>query len=204
MKCLIFAGILLGIYHTCSGNQCDLTIQKDGLELQDGEYVIGLGGQINQIYCKALCSGPGPTPALKWYKTPSKRPVTMFRGRMHQVRTTFDRVNILTIRNMLYSDIGIYKCKGWLKDQGWVEKSFELTYGCRGLDHQCDTSTCLRHTYVCNGHVDCQDGTDEQNCRECKANQYHCHNGDCIDGSYVCDGYNDCIDASDELNCGNV
>jgi hypothetical protein len=66
---------------TGSGNQCDLTIQKDGLELQDGEYVIGLSGQINQIYCKALCSEPGPDPALKWYKTPNPHPVRMSRGR---------------------------------------------------------------------------------------------------------------------------
>ena len=49
--------------------------------------------------------------------------------RVYQVKSTFNRVNILTIRNMLHSDIGTYKCKGWLKGKGWVEKTFELTYG---------------------------------------------------------------------------
>lgn len=186
----------------CSGEQCDLTIEKDGHIIDDGKYAVGISGQINQIYCKALCSGSGPTPALKWYKIPSMKPVRRFRGRVYQVRTTFDRVNILTVRNMLYSDIGRYKCRGWLKNQGWMEKAFELTYACKGLSHLCDTSKCISQDKLCDGMVDCTDGTDEQNCKVCTENQFQCSNGDCINAEFVCDKFRDCADASDEHDCG--
>ena len=67
--------------YTGSGEQCDLIIEKDGNILDNGEYAVGLSGQINQIYCKAICPGPGSTPALRWYKIPSRKPIRIFRGR---------------------------------------------------------------------------------------------------------------------------
>ncbi|XP_045162719.1 prolow-density lipoprotein receptor-related protein 1-like isoform X5 [Mercenaria mercenaria] len=202
MKSLILLVVLIGIYKTCSAKRCELTLQKDGNIIKDGEHVLGIGGDLNQIYCKALCSGPGPTPGIKWYREPSKRPVRMFSGRVYQVRTTFRRVGILTIRNMLYSDTATYRCKAWLRDQGWVEKSFELVYGCKDSEHLCDTSRCVSQAHICDGKAQCTDGTDEQNCKECKGNEFHCDDGDCIPSNRTCDGYYDCVDGSDEYNCG--
>ena len=67
--------------YTGSGEQCDLIIEKDGNILDYGDYAVGFIGQINQIYCKALCTGPGSTPALRWYKIPSRKPIRFLRGR---------------------------------------------------------------------------------------------------------------------------
>lgn len=49
----------------------------------------------------------------------------------------------------------------------------------------------------CNKIVDCQDGTDEENCK-------------CLDylkntvPNAICDGISDCHDSSDENNCGKI
>jgi len=50
---------------------------------------------------------------------------------------------------------------------------------------------------VCDGVVDCEDGSDEA---ECPAFVCHdCH--DVVDSNAVCNGVADCADESDEWNC---
>ena len=86
--------------------------------------------------------------------------------------------------------------------------------------HQCADKTFLPDYYVCDGHNDCSDGGDEENCSdicsfhqtkqnecftscqkpncECSDVYFQCESGGCIPSSKICDCYNDCSDRSDE------
>lgn len=72
-------------------------------------------------------------------------------------------------------------------------------------DHwQCTDKLCIPEEWVCNGDIDCLDGSDEG--IGCSANitcdGFKCKNGHCIPSEWRCDGHDDCHDKSDEENCG--
>ncbi|NWT18474.1 VLDLR protein, partial [Vireo altiloquus] len=69
---------------------------------------------------------------------------------------------------------------------------------------RCDNATrCIPKSWLCDGHADCQDHTDEQGCalKECGPAEFACRSGQCVALALHCDGDHDCQDGSDEEGC---
>ncbi|XP_044736927.1 modular serine protease-like [Chrysoperla carnea] len=72
----------------------------------------------------------------------------------------------------------------------------------------CMDGTVMKLKDVCNGKLDCADGTDEIKdlCYHiiCPKNMYRCHYGACVPTSARCNGTPECADKSDESQCGRT
>lgn len=72
-------------------------------------------------------------------------------------------------------------------------------------EFQCQSDgSCVPSTWECDGHPDCEDGSDEHNAcppHTCPSTFFRCDNGNCVLRSWICDGDNDCRDLSDERDC---
>ncbi|KAK9758443.1 Fz domain [Popillia japonica] len=66
---------------------------------------------------------------------------------------------------------------------------------------QCDVKRCIPTDWLCDGHIDCKDQTDELNCKMCGPDMVHCGADKCMSQDCMCDGKVDCPLAQDERNC---
>lgn len=68
----------------------------------------------------------------------------------------------------------------------------------------CNTGLiCMDWRQVCDGILQCEDGSDEETCyllefSQCSSNEFQCNNGMCIAKEFLFDGTADCLDKSDE------
>ncbi|KAM8875172.1 low-density lipoprotein receptor-related protein 8-like isoform 2-T2 [Spinachia spinachia] len=72
-------------------------------------------------------------------------------------------------------------------------------------EFRCSDGSCIPRPRLCDGHVDCEDGLDEQRCGQflCKKDEFSCRSGRCIATHFRCNGVDDCGDRSDEASCPN-
>lgn len=143
------------------------------------------------------------------------------------VETEVSKANPLTKKSMLVFTrlrpemAGRYECRVTVSNQvdsisfdlismdsiGGVTPSPEQSKVCDIIEATCRNGECIQKSVLCNGVMDCSDGSDEQNCGggssdgRCEPNEMQCRNGKCVQKIWYCDGEDDCGDNTDELNC---
>lgn len=90
------------------------------------------------------------------------------------------------------------------------DRQYSRSVDCNNLRLKCDNGQVLKEPTRCDGHVDCEDGSDETLARcaeaECVPPLFRCAYGGCAFPKAACDGIEDCADGSDESFelCGRV
>lgn len=72
---------------------------------------------------------------------------------------------------------------------------------CHENQFRCANALCIPRRWHCDGHSDCPDDSDEQNCTAiaCPDSKFLCQQENrCIEKTKLCDSHRDCSDGSDE------
>ncbi|XP_028254775.1 atrial natriuretic peptide-converting enzyme isoform X2 [Parambassis ranga] len=72
---------------------------------------------------------------------------------------------------------------------------------CSPSHFKCRSGRCVLASKRCDGHLDCDDHSDEDNCATCTDNELSCNNHQCVHRTLWCDGRKHCSDSSDEWDC---
>ncbi|CAG2184395.1 unnamed protein product [Mytilus edulis] len=74
---------------------------------------------------------------------------------------------------------------------------------CEDDEFMCTNGDCIDKMYYCDGHPDCNDGSDEKCNVTCPLGTISCDvsNTTCIPLNYMCDSRSDCINGMDERDC---
>lgn len=78
---------------------------------------------------------------------------------------------------------------------------FVADEGCSASEYTCASDQCVLATMHCDGHADCWDRSDEEDCTTppvCTAEHRCPSSKECLVQEWICDGYQDCKDGSDE------
>lgn len=90
------------------------------------------------------------------------------------------------------------ECIGWREVQ--EARAREREPPCAAF--QCDErKRCIPLDWRCDGHADCRDQSDEQDCQQCPDGGIFCGGEFCLKQSLVCDGVVHCPYGQDERNC---
>ncbi|KAJ1522549.1 hypothetical protein ONE63_001735 [Megalurothrips usitatus] len=90
-----------------------------------------------------------------------------------------------------------------LKVEQYLRPTTRPPQVCGAHEATCSSGECVPKSTVCDGNLDCSDGSDEMRCNPdgCEPNQYQCDNKKCVMKTWRCDSDDDCGDGSDERNC---
>ncbi|KAG7236249.1 hypothetical protein INR49_001165 [Caranx melampygus] len=67
---------------------------------------------------------------------------------------------------------------------------------CSPSHFKCRSGRCVLASKRCDGHLDCDDHSDEDNCAVCSDNELSCNNHQCVHRTLWCDGKKHCSDSS--------